>query len=118
MPKLLLIGIIERTCLKTVVREIPGITDCFQLKSDGNERKVSVHLYVTLVAFSDQITAIYKRFEHTRSVGICLWDSKPDDRCRRNILEQHLRDNTYFRCRGGADGNCEGDECCVQSIQY
>ncbi|THH26811.1 hypothetical protein EUX98_g7375 [Antrodiella citrinella] len=34
MPKLLLVGIVERTCLKTVIREIPGITDCFNSKDD------------------------------------------------------------------------------------
>lgn len=31
-PKLLLVGIVEKTCLKTVIREIPGITDCFKSK--------------------------------------------------------------------------------------
>ncbi len=35
MPKLLLVGIIEKTCLRTVVREIPGITDCFKSKEKG-----------------------------------------------------------------------------------
>ncbi|PPR04051.1 hypothetical protein CVT24_010626 [Panaeolus cyanescens] len=34
MPKLLFVGIVERTCRATVVREIPGITECFQLKDD------------------------------------------------------------------------------------
>lgn len=34
MPKLLLVGIVERTCRATVIREIPGITDCFQVKQD------------------------------------------------------------------------------------
>ncbi|KAI3612276.1 dna-directed rna polymerase i subunit rpa1 [Moniliophthora roreri] len=34
MPKLLLVGIVERVCRATIVREIPGITDCFQTKSD------------------------------------------------------------------------------------
>ncbi len=35
MPKLLLVGLVERVCLKTVVREIPGITDCFKNEDDG-----------------------------------------------------------------------------------
>ncbi|KAH9939980.1 beta and beta-prime subunits of DNA dependent RNA-polymerase [Amylocystis lapponica] len=35
MPKLLLVGIVEKTCLKTIVREIPGITDCFKSQEDG-----------------------------------------------------------------------------------
>ncbi|OSD04393.1 beta and beta-prime subunits of DNA dependent RNA-polymerase [Trametes coccinea BRFM310] len=35
MPKLLLVGLVERVCLKTVIREIPGITDCFKNEEDG-----------------------------------------------------------------------------------
>ncbi|KAH9850735.1 beta and beta-prime subunits of DNA dependent RNA-polymerase [Lenzites betulinus] len=35
MPKLLLVGLVERVCLKTVVREIAGITDCFKIEDDG-----------------------------------------------------------------------------------
>ncbi|TFK43688.1 hypothetical protein BDQ12DRAFT_702711 [Crucibulum laeve] len=37
MPKLLFVGIVERTCRSTVVREIPGITDCFQVKDDSKK---------------------------------------------------------------------------------
>ncbi|KAJ3741485.1 RNA polymerase I largest subunit [Lentinula detonsa] len=37
MPKLLFVGIIERTCRSTVIREIPGITDCFQIKEEGKK---------------------------------------------------------------------------------
>lgn len=37
MPKLLFIGIIERTCRSTVIREIPDITDCFQNKEEGKK---------------------------------------------------------------------------------
>ncbi|KAK7054250.1 DNA-directed RNA polymerase subunit [Favolaschia claudopus] len=35
MPKLLLVGILERTCRATIIREIPGITDCFQSREKG-----------------------------------------------------------------------------------
>ncbi|KAI0335618.1 beta and beta-prime subunits of DNA dependent RNA-polymerase [Cubamyces sp. BRFM 1775] len=35
MPKLLLVGLVERVCLKTVIREIPGITDCFKNEEDA-----------------------------------------------------------------------------------
>ncbi|KAH0587800.1 hypothetical protein H2248_006559 [Termitomyces sp. 'cryptogamus'] len=35
MPKLLLVGIVERTCRATIIREIPGITECFQTKDDS-----------------------------------------------------------------------------------
>lgn len=39
-PKILLVGIVERTCLKTVIREIPGITECFSalVKERGAEK--------------------------------------------------------------------------------
>jgi DNA-directed RNA polymerase I subunit RPA1 len=39
-PKILLVGIVERTCLKTVIREIPGITECFSalIKERGAEK--------------------------------------------------------------------------------
>ncbi|KAH0839966.1 hypothetical protein J3R83DRAFT_921 [Lanmaoa asiatica] len=33
-PKLLLVGIVERACRKTVIREIPGIADCFKLANE------------------------------------------------------------------------------------
>lgn len=40
MPKLLLVGIVERACLKTIIREIPGITDCFKSQDDGGGGEV------------------------------------------------------------------------------
>lgn len=43
MPKLLLVGIVEKTCAKTIIREIPGITDCFKSKDDqGGETAYKV----------------------------------------------------------------------------
>lgn len=42
MPKLLLVGIIERTCRATIIREIPGITDCFQVKDDRKDGKAEI----------------------------------------------------------------------------
>ncbi|TRM68131.1 hypothetical protein BD626DRAFT_555014 [Schizophyllum amplum] len=38
MPKLLFVGIVERTCKATVVREIKGITDCFSVKDDSKSK--------------------------------------------------------------------------------
>lgn len=35
MPKLLFVGIVERTCRATIIREIPGITECFKVKDDS-----------------------------------------------------------------------------------
>jgi DNA-directed RNA polymerase I subunit RPA1 len=48
MPKMLFVGIVERTCRATIIREIPGIRDCFQTKDDSKtgqepEIKVSHH---------------------------------------------------------------------------
>ena len=37
MPKLLLVGVVERTCLKTIVREIPGIKDCFRMHEQSKD---------------------------------------------------------------------------------
>jgi DNA-directed RNA polymerase I subunit RPA1 len=39
------VGIVERTCRATIIREIPGITECFQVKQDsknGGEPEVKV----------------------------------------------------------------------------
>ena len=47
MPKLLFVGIVERACRGTVVREIPAITDCFQTKDDsrkGSEPEIKVYI--------------------------------------------------------------------------
>ncbi|KAF9247391.1 hypothetical protein BU15DRAFT_84891 [Melanogaster broomeanus] len=35
-PKLLLVGVVESACCKTIIREIPGIRDCFKLADDKN----------------------------------------------------------------------------------
>lgn len=48
MPKLLFVGIVERACRATVVREIPGISNCFQTKDDsqkGAEPETKVHYH-------------------------------------------------------------------------
>ncbi|KAI0307221.1 beta and beta-prime subunits of DNA dependent RNA-polymerase [Multifurca ochricompacta] len=42
LPKLLLMGIVERTCTKTVVREIPGITDCFLVKEASKDGSLKI----------------------------------------------------------------------------
>lgn len=43
--KLLFVGIVERACRTTIIREIPGISDCFQVKDDsqkGSEPEIKV----------------------------------------------------------------------------
>ncbi|KIY49422.1 RNA polymerase I largest subunit [Fistulina hepatica ATCC 64428] len=44
MPKLLFVGIVERTCRSTVVREICGIADCFQSKEERKDGQSVVKL--------------------------------------------------------------------------
>jgi hypothetical protein len=44
--KILLVGIIERTCRKTIIREIPGVAECFSAKDtikgkDGSSEEVT-----------------------------------------------------------------------------
>jgi hypothetical protein len=57
MPKLLFVGIVERACRETVIREIPGIADCFQTKDDsqgGSAPEIKVHYrYPTVRALAD-----------------------------------------------------------------
>ncbi|KAI0317937.1 beta and beta-prime subunits of DNA dependent RNA-polymerase [Amylostereum chailletii] len=42
LPKLLLIGIVERTCVKTIVREIPGIADCFRIREENKDGSIKI----------------------------------------------------------------------------
>ncbi|PFH51377.1 hypothetical protein AMATHDRAFT_74938 [Amanita thiersii Skay4041] len=44
MPKLLFVGIVERTCRATVIREIPGITDCFQTRESKKSGESEIKL--------------------------------------------------------------------------
>jgi hypothetical protein len=42
LPKLMVVDIVGRTCRKTVVREIPGITDCFRVKEANKDGSMKV----------------------------------------------------------------------------
>ncbi|TFY55951.1 hypothetical protein EVG20_g9124 [Dentipellis fragilis] len=42
VPKLLLVGIVERTCLKTIVREIPGIVDLFRVREPNKDGSINI----------------------------------------------------------------------------
>ena len=35
-------GIVEKACQKTVIREVPGISDCFASKDEGKDKKPKV----------------------------------------------------------------------------
>jgi len=78
MPKLLFVGIVERTCRATVIREIPGITDCFQIKDDskkGEEPEIKVCcLAIWSLSGLTFGAAYHKRVQFPRIVAI---------RCRR-----------------------------------
>ncbi|KAL5527693.1 hypothetical protein ACEPAG_6494 [Sanghuangporus baumii] len=41
-PKLLLVGIVEKACLQTVVREISGISDVFLSKNQGKDKQLKI----------------------------------------------------------------------------
>ncbi|KAL5507950.1 hypothetical protein ACEPAH_5568 [Sanghuangporus vaninii] len=41
-PKLLLVGIVEKACLQTVVREIRGISDAFLSKNQGKDKQLKI----------------------------------------------------------------------------
>ena len=45
VPKLLLVDIVERACKKAVIREIPGITDCFESKDSDKDKKTKVLVF-------------------------------------------------------------------------
>ncbi|THH14387.1 hypothetical protein EW146_g5928 [Bondarzewia mesenterica] len=42
VPKLLLVGIVERTCIKSVIREIPDITDCFRVREQSKDGSIKI----------------------------------------------------------------------------
>lgn len=41
-PKLLLVGLLEKVCRRTIIREIAGISECFVSKEDSKGGKVKV----------------------------------------------------------------------------
>ena len=77
MPKLLLVGLVERVCLKTVVREIPGITDCFMHDEDAkNGGKIysvgSRRLLRRTILMPSHALGHDKRIEYSRTVAVCI----------------------------------------------
>ena len=50
MPKLLFVGIVERACRATIVREIPGISECFQVKDDKKKQVMVSHVLLFVSA--------------------------------------------------------------------
>lgn len=42
----MVVDIVERVCIKTVVREIPGIVDCFRVKEESKDGSTKVSTFV------------------------------------------------------------------------
>ena len=60
--KLLLVGIIERVCQKTIVREIPGIRDCFSSKETIKGKNGGASREITKVSSMAPRDDIYNSF--------------------------------------------------------
>ena len=120
MPKLLLVGLVERTCAKTVVREIPGIVDCFQLAGDDKDGKIVVRspdrpLCTAFASIHLAPTALYEWLEHCWSLGILFLPGSIDQR-RRHLYKPHRRAFADIWRGGCSYGDCEGDECRLRRL--
>ena len=122
MPKLLFVGIIERACRATIIREIPGISDCFQVKDDtAAEIKVgdgaltsARHAHLPL----HWLLAHDKRVQSAWDVGIYRRKRREHPGRRRDLLERHLRDPEDVRRRDGACGDSTRDEGHFRRVQH
>jgi hypothetical protein len=65
------VDIVERTCRKTVVREIPGIIDCFRVKEANKDGsiKVSMSLLALGRPLTNNIIDDHQWFQLPRSLG-------------------------------------------------
>lgn len=79
MPKLLFVGIIERTCRATIIREIPGIRECFHAKDDsrGGQPEVKVHLLFNVDLIPTHLTVAHnQRIQLQGHVALCCWHGR------------------------------------------
>jgi hypothetical protein len=72
----MVVDIVERTCRKTVVREIPGIIDCFRVKEANKDGsiKVSMSLLALGRPLINNVIDNYQWFQLPRSLGGGVWD--------------------------------------------
>jgi hypothetical protein len=73
----MVVDIVERTCRKTVVREIPGIIDCFRVKEANKDGSIKVSAMSLLALGRSLINNIiddHQRLQHPRSLGGGMWD--------------------------------------------
>lgn len=73
----MVVDIVERVCIKTVVREIPGIVDCFRVKEASKDGSTKVSAlsppkleWLLIIDTVDN----HKWFQLPRSLGSCVCD--------------------------------------------
>ena len=72
----MVVDIVERTCRKTVVREIPGIIDCFRVKEANKDGSIKVSAMSLLAPGRPLINNIiddHQWFQLERSLGGSVW---------------------------------------------
>lgn len=73
----MVVDIVERTCRKSVVREIPGIIDCFRAKEANKDGSIKVSA-MSLLALGrplvNNIIGDHQWFQLPRSLGGGVWD--------------------------------------------
>jgi hypothetical protein len=73
----MVVDIVERTCRKTIVREIPGIIDCFRVKEankDGSIKVSAMSLLALKRPLINNILDNHQWFQLPRSLGGGVWD--------------------------------------------
>lgn len=82
LPKLMVVDIVERTCRKTVVREIPGISDCFRVKEANKDGSIKVSAASLSAPERPLINNIDNDqwIQFPRPLGSCVWDRRASDR--------------------------------------
>jgi hypothetical protein len=73
----MVVDIVERTCRKTVIREISGIIDCFRVKEANKDGSIKVSAMSTLALGRPLINNIidnHQWFQLPRSLGSGVWD--------------------------------------------
>jgi DNA-directed RNA polymerase I subunit RPA1 len=83
LPKLMVVDIVGRTCRKTVVREIPGITDCFRVKEpnkDGSIKVSAVSMPALRRALITGAIDNHQWLQLPRSLGGCVRKRRVSDR--------------------------------------
>jgi hypothetical protein len=109
MPKLLLVGLIERACDKSVVREIPGITDCFAGKDEGKGVKVwdvlPTSSKATPINILPTFPAHHQWLELPRHLEVRCDAKQGHYRYGPDLLERHLCDPVRVRRRGRTAGD-------------